>query len=143
MSFHFSRRQFVSMSTLSLVSGLAKADTPPLAARFDDLYRAASKEREVVYYSNARPEEARGLSVFWKTNFPNVRLTILSRNAPEIITQIEAERSAGQVRADVVTTSQPYIAVQWRQQGMFEPYKVSSVNQLGSFAEPDGSYCVT
>lgn len=47
------------------------------------------------------------------------------------------------VRADVVTTTQPYVAAQWKAEGRFEPYKVSSFEQLGDYADKDGAFYST
>jgi iron(III) transport system substrate-binding protein len=143
MVYDFSRRTFISSAVLSLVGGVALAETPPLRARFAGLYAAASKEGRVVYYTSSRTEEATGLSAYWKANFPNVRLDIVAKSAPDLITQIEAEKSAGQNRVDVATITQPYVAVQWKAQGLYTPYKVAAASQLGDYTEPDGSYYVT
>ena len=138
-----SRRCLVSAGAASLFVRPGFAAPPPLSTRFGALYSQAAKEGEVVYYANARTEEARGLSAFWQANFPQVRLTVLARNAPEIVTQVEAEKSAGLIRADVVSISEPYVAEQWRRAGMFAPYKVAAAAQLGDYGLPDGSYYMT
>ncbi|NEI69239.1 extracellular solute-binding protein [Rhizobium lusitanum] len=109
---------------------------------FAQLYKEAKSknETEVVYYTAARTEEAERLNELWSQNFPDIQLTIVGKKAPELITQVEAEKAAGVVRADVVTMTQPYVAVQWKKEGRYQPYKVSSFDKLGDYADKDGAY---
>lgn len=110
---------------------------------FKELYDAAvaAKETEVVYYQTGRTEEAQRLSEIWAANFPDISLKIVGKKAPELITQIEAERAAGQFRADVATHTQPYVAAIWKQKGFYQPYKTSSYDKLSpGYADADGAY---
>ena len=109
---------------------------------FENLYKEAraANETEVVYYTAARTEEAERLNALWSENFPDIQLTIVGKKAPELITQVEAEKAAGVVHADVVTMTQPYVAAQWKSEGRYQPYKVSALKELGGYADPDGAY---
>ena len=109
---------------------------------FDQPYKQAkdAKEIEVVYYTAARTEEAERLNALWNENFPDIALTIVAKKAPELITQVDAEKAAGFVHADVVTMTQPYVATQWKKDGRYQPYKVSSFDKLGDYADKDGAY---
>ncbi|HEY0208897.1 ABC transporter substrate-binding protein [Acerihabitans sp.] len=110
---------------------------------YQQLYSAAlaNNEKEVIFYSPASPEDSKLLSELWKTNFPKIHLTIVGKKAPDLITQIEAERAAKQYRADVTTMSQPYVAVIWKQKGYYLPYKVSTFDKLApDYADADGAY---
>jgi iron(III) transport system substrate-binding protein len=122
MPLNLSRRGFIAVTAAGVASGQALADAPALRSRFAFLYAGAAKEGRVVYYGNTRTEETRALSLFWRSNFPDVQLTILPRSAPQLVTQVEAEKSAGVVNADVVSLAVLPVAVQWRRQGWLAPF---------------------
>ncbi|MDQ0323048.1 iron(III) transport system substrate-binding protein [Pararhizobium capsulatum DSM 1112] len=130
---------------LMCASHVQAQDVKLEAPIFETLYQEAkaAKDTEVVYYFPARTEEAERLNALWAENFPDITLTIVAKKAPDIITQVEAEKAAGVVRADVVTTTQPFVAAKWKAEGRFAPYKVSSFTQLGGYADKDGAYYST
>ena len=59
----------------------ALAQTDGLRKTFADLYQAAMREGEVIYYTDGRQDEAQRLSDYWKANFPGVNLRIWCRKA--------------------------------------------------------------
>ena len=128
----------------SLSSAALAADNLKLTdGVYEQLYTSAiaNNEKEVIFYSPASREESKLLSELWKTNFPKIHLTIVGKKAPDLITQIEAERAAKQYRADVTAMSQPYVAVLWKQKGYYLPYKVSTFDKLSpDYADTDGAY---
>ncbi len=130
--------------SVSLSSMALSAETLKLTGGvYEQLYSSAlaNNEKEVIFYSPASPEDSKLLSELWKTNFPKIHLTIVGKKAPDLITQIEAERAAKQYRADVTTMSQPYVAVIWKQKGYYLPYKVSTFDKLApDYADADGAY---
>jgi hypothetical protein len=77
----------------------ALAQGDGLQKKFADLYQAAVKEGEVIYYTDGRQDEAQRLSEYWKANFPGVNLRIVPKSSPALIAQIETERAAGQLPA--------------------------------------------
>jgi iron(III) transport system substrate-binding protein len=108
------------------------------------LYAEAAKEGEVVFYTGDSDASSSKLSQFWKAHFPKVKLTLLHKQSPDIVNDIEAERAAGQVRADVVCMALPYIAAIWKGKGVYAPYKPASFAALGKDdKDPDGAYIVT
>jgi iron(III) transport system substrate-binding protein len=110
---------------------------------FKQLYDAAvaAGEDELVYYTASRDEEAKKLSEIWKANFPKITLTLVGKQAPAVITQVEAERAAGHLHADLVTITQPYIADVWKKKGYYAPYKVSNFDKImPEYADPDGAF---
>jgi iron(III) transport system substrate-binding protein len=125
----------------------AAPEAPKLdGAAFKKLYDAAiaANETEVIYYSPARTEETEALIGIWDANFPKVSLKIVAKKAPELITQIEAERAAGQKRVDVATHTQPYVSTIWKEKGFYEPYKLSSFDKLApDYADKDGAFYAT
>jgi iron(III) transport system substrate-binding protein len=127
---------------ISVAGGAQAQDVKLNEPIFGQLYKAAkaANETEVVYYTAARTEEAERLNALWSENFPDIELTIVGKKAPELITQVEAEKAAGVVRADVVTMTQPYVAVQWKKEGRYQSYKASSFDKLGDYADKDGAY---
>jgi iron(III) transport system substrate-binding protein len=112
---------------------------------FTSLYEAAQAagEKEVVYYTMARTEEAEALTELWAANFPNVQLNIVPKKAPELIALVQAEAAAGRIMGDVITNTQPYIAELWKSEGRFEHYKTAAFDELGKYADPDGAYYMT
>jgi iron(III) transport system substrate-binding protein len=119
----------------------AYSDDASLRTRFADLYAAASKEGEIVFYSDGRQDTAERISAFWKANFPDVRLLITPKGSPALIAQVEAERSAGQHRVDVTHMSQMYVAAIWKGKGVYAPYKISSFARYApDYADPDGAF---
>ena len=122
---------------------LAQSDT--IQKKLAELYQAAMKEGEVIYYTDGRQDEAQRLSDYWKANFPGVNLRIVPKSSPALIAQIETERAAGQHRVDVSHMSQPTVAALWKQKGFYQAYKTASFERLrphnadadGAFSTPD------
>ena len=144
-NFNLTRRNCLALAgTMIAARSVHAREELQLGDTYKSLYEQAAEEGQVVYYTSARTEEARRLSEIWKSNFPDVTLTIVGKNAPELITQIEAERAAAQNRADLVTMTQPYIAEIWKANGLYQSYKARSFDQLApDYADPDGAYYVS
>ena len=115
----------------------ASAQGSAIQKKFAALYQAATKEGEVIYYTDGRQDEAQRLSDYWKANFPAVNLRIVPKSSPALIAQIETERAAGQHRVDASHMSQPYVAALWKQKGFYQPYKTASFERL----RPDNADC--
>jgi iron(III) transport system substrate-binding protein len=137
-------RVFASLLTLSATLLFAAGlRVPPAFAQpaFAELYQAAMKEGEVVYYTDGRQDEAQRLSNYWKASFPGVNLRIVPKSSPALIAQIETERAAGQHRVDASHMSQAYVAALWKQKGFYLPYKTASFARLRpDYADPDGAF---
>ena len=109
--------------------------------QFADLYQAAAKEGEVIFYTDGRQDEAQRLSDYWKASFPGVNLRIVPKSSPALIAQIETERAAGQHRVDVSHMSQPSVAALWKQKGFYQPYRTASFERLRpDYADADGAF---
>ena len=118
---------------------LAQGDA--IQTRFADLYQAATKEGEVIYYTDGRQDEAQRLSDYWKANFPGVNLRIVPKSSPALIAQTETERAAGQHRVDASHMSQSYVAALWKQKGFYQTYKTASFERLRpDNADADGAF---
>jgi iron(III) transport system substrate-binding protein len=123
----------------------ACAQSDAIQKRFSNLYQAATKEGEVIFYTDGRQDEAQRLSEYWKANFPGLNLRIVPKSSPALIAQIETERAAGQHRVDASHMSQPYVAALWKQKGFYQFYKTASFERLrpdnadadGAFTTPD------
>src|SRR5258708_4966473 len=119
----------------------ACAQGEAIKKKFSDLYQAATRESEVILYTDGRQDQAQRLSEYWKANFPGVALRIVPKSSPALIAQIETERAAGQHRVDVSHMSQPYVAALWKQKGFYQPYKPASFDRLRpDNADPDGAF---
>jgi len=119
----------------------ALAQSTAIQKQFSNLYQAAIKDGEVIYYTDGRQDEAQRLSDYWKANFPGVNLRIVPKSSPALIAQIETERAAGQHRVDVSHMSQPYVEALWKQKGFYQPYKTASFERLRpDNADPDGAF---
>src|SRR5258708_5758392 len=138
----------VAAALPTLVAALFLAGGQPAFAQgstlqrtFSDLYQAATKEGEVILYTDGRQDQAQRLSEYWRANFPSVNLHIVPKSSPALIAQIETERAAGQHRVDVSHMSQPYVAALWKQKGFYQPYKTASFERLRpDYADPDGAF---
>ncbi len=132
-------------AALSLSSAAKAEDLTLKDPVFKTLYDEATKagETEVVYYTQARTEEAEALSELWAANFPEVELKIVPKKAPELVALVQAEAAAGRIMGDVITNTQPYIAELWKKEGRFEHYKTAAFDKLGKYADPDGAYYST
>src|ERR1700704_4377968 len=123
----------------------ASAQADSIQKKFSNLYQAATKEAEVILYTDGRQEQAQRLSEYWKANFPGVALRIVPKSSPAFIAQIETERAAGQHRVDVSHMSQTYVAALWKQKAFYQPYRTESFERLrpdnadadGAFYSPD------
>jgi iron(III) transport system substrate-binding protein len=119
----------------------ACAQGAAIQKKFSNLYQAALKESEIIFYTDGRQDEAQRLSDYWKANFPGVNLRIVPKSSPALIAQIETERAAGQHRVDVSHMSQPYVAAIWKQKGYYQPYRTASFERLRpDYADADGAF---
>lgn len=107
----------------------------------DDVYRKASKEGKLIWYTTGRKSFNRKFSKFWKKRFPKVKISILRKNSGKIISTFEAERAAGRVRPDVLAMSVPYQAAVWKSEGIYSPYKVANWSKIPKmFKDADGHW---
>ncbi len=125
-----------------VAGGLAITLAAPVAARaalVDDLYRKASKEGKVIWYTTGRKSYNRKFSKFWKKKFPKVKLSLLRKQSPKVVQTVEAEKAAGRIRVDVVSMSIPYMGPLWKAKGYFQPYKPAQFDKISSmFKDPEG-----
>ncbi len=133
------------LTALLLAGGLSGApvlaQSDAIQKQFAELYQAAVKEGEVIFYTDGRQDEAQRLSDYWKANFPGVNLRIVPKSSPALIAQIETERAAGQHRVDATHMSQPSVAALWKQKGFYQPYRTKSFERLRpDYADPDGAF---
>jgi iron(III) transport system substrate-binding protein len=109
--------------------------------RIAEYYALAKKEGEVVWYTTSREAYLKGLSAFWKKKFPDVKLTILRKNSPQLVQTIEAEIAAGKPRADVFTSSLAYQGNEFKQKGWYTPHKPATFDRIDArFKDPDGQW---
>jgi iron(III) transport system substrate-binding protein len=119
----------------------AAAQGAVIQEKFSDLYQAALKESEIIFYTDGRQDQAQRLSDYWKANFPGLNLRIVPKSSPALIAQIETERAAGQHRVDVSHMSQPYVAALWKQKGFYQPYRTASFERLRpDYADADAAF---
>lgn len=137
----FSKTLLASISLLA--ASISAATAEPLKERFADLYQAALKEKQVVFYNTHRVEANRAFSQFWKKEFPGVSLKIVAKQSLDLIPVIEAEKAAGKTLADVALINERFVADEWKEKGYWQPYKVATFNQLGdAYKEANGHYYV-
>jgi len=132
-----------TMAAMIAFAGPAAAVTNSDAVnkRIAELYELAKKDGEVVWYTTSREAYLKGLSAFWKKKFPDVKLTILRKNSPQLVQTIEAEVAAGKPRADVFTASLAYIGAQFKQKGWYAPHKPANFDRIDArFKDPDGHW---
>ena len=132
-----------TMAAMIAFAGSAAAVTNSDAVnkRIAELYELAKKDGEVVWYTTSREAYLKGLSAFWKKKFPDVKLTVLRKNSPQLVQTIEAEVAAGKPRADVFTASLAYIGAQFKQKGWYAPHKPANFDRIDArFKDPDGHW---
>ncbi len=107
--------------------------------RIAEIYELAKKEGEVVWYTTSREAYLKGLSAFWKKKFPDVKLTVLRKNSPQLVQTIEAELAAGKPHADVFTSSLAYQGDEFKQKGWYIQYKPANFDRIdGKYKDEDG-----
>jgi len=122
---------------------LAGAQAETLDARFVDLYAAAKKEKQVVFYNAYRVETNRALAQFWEKTFPDVQLKIVQKQSLDLIPTVEAEKAAGKTPGDVVLINERFIADDWTAKGWLEPHKVRDFDKIDpTYKESSGAYYV-
>jgi iron(III) transport system substrate-binding protein len=126
-----------------LAASISSAHAEPLKERFAELYQAALKEKQVVFYNTHRVEANRAFSQFWKQEFPGISLKIVAKQSLDLIPVIEAEKAAGKTLGDVALINERYVADEWKAKGYWAPYKVATFDQLGdAYKDPEGHYYV-
>lgn len=131
---------FAAISVIAWVS-ICAAET--LQDRYASLYEKASAEGTVVFYTSDSQGMIRGLSEYWKKLFPKVTLSILQKQSPDIASDINAQRAAGQVRVDVFDFALRNVAIDWKENGYIDPYKPFEFAALDAEdKDPDGAYIV-
>lgn len=133
-----------TMAAVFAFAGQAGAVTNSDASkkRIAELYELAKKEGEVVWYTTSRASYLKGLSAFWKTKFPDVKLTILRKNSPQLVQTIEAEVAAGKPRADVFTCSLAYQGDDFKKKGWFVSYKPATFDRIGKGYKDEEGYWI-
>lgn len=137
------KRLLMKAAAFGLVAGLltpaaALADTLP--ERFADLYEAAKKDGEVVFYTSYRQETSTAVLEFWRNTFPDVRLSIVQKQTLDLIPTIEAEKAAGRTNPDVTFISQRFILNSWRDKGWLTANKVRDFDKLSGYFREDNGY---
>lgn len=139
------RVAFVATMAATIVfAGQALAEvknSDAINKRIAEFYELAKKDGEVVWYTTSREAYLKGLSAFWKKKFPDVKLTVLRKNSPQLVQTIEAEIAAGKPRADVFTSSLAYQGVEFKQKGWYVPHKPVNFDRIDPrFKDPDGQW---
>lgn len=137
------KRLLMKAAAFGLVAGLltpAAALTDTLPERFADLYEAAKKDGEVVFYTSYRQETSTAVLEFWRNTFPDVRLSIVQKQTLDLIPTIEAEKAAGRTNPDVTFISQRFILNSWRDKGWLTAHKVRDFDKLSGYFREDNGY---
>lgn len=118
---------------------IAATNSDTVNKRVAELYEAAKKEGEVVWYTTAREAYTKKMSEFWKQKFPGVKLTILRKQSPQLVQTIEAEIAAGKPRADILTSALAYTGIEFKAKGYYMPYKPVNFDKIDpKFKDADG-----
>lgn len=128
----------------SLATSFAPVRADTLPERFKDLYEAAKKEGQVVFYTSYRQETSTAVLEFWRKTFPDVKLNIVQKQTLDLIPTIEAEKAAGRTNPDLVFISQRFILDDWKKRGYLAPYKVRDFDKIGgNYKDTEGTYLAT
>ncbi|MBI4319305.1 MAG: ABC transporter substrate-binding protein [Chloroflexi bacterium] len=83
-----------------------KEAAPKAAASLaPEVYEAAKREGEVIWYHTASPEDSEGLVATFNKRYPGIKVSIVTVKASETPARIIAESSAGRLSLDVASGS--------------------------------------
>jgi iron(III) transport system substrate-binding protein len=141
----FERSVFTAVvAAIALVTAtpsIAATNSEAVNKRVAELYEAAKKEGEVVWYTTTREAYTKKMSEFWKQKFPEVKLTILRKQSPQLVQTIEAEIAAGKPRADILTSALAYTGIEFKGKGYYMPYKPVNFDKIDAkFKDADGHW---
>jgi iron(III) transport system substrate-binding protein len=129
----------IALATAFAGEAGAVSNSDAVNKRVAELYEAAKKEGEVIWYTTTREAYTKKMSVFWKEKFPEVKLTILRKQSPQLVQTIEAEIAAGKPRADILTSALGYTGIEFKAKGYYLPYKPVNFDRIDArFKDPDG-----
>jgi len=121
----------VGVSTLGL-SATASAEDADMAK--------AKAEGKVVWYTSTPIEQANKLARLFETE-TGIKVELFRSGGSAILRRFNQEQSAGQIAADVLTTSDPAASNVMAEQGIFIPFKPKDFDKIPAEAkDADGAW---
>ena len=140
------RRDILKAATaLPLVfAAPARAAAPPAEAITPALITAAKKEGELVWYTSADLQLAEKIAKAFEQKFPGIVARVERAGAERIFTRVGQEYSAGIHKVDAANTGDAAMFVDWKRQGLLQPYVPEDVakNFASDYRDPDGVYAM-
>lgn len=115
----------VGLSTLGL-SATASAETADMAK--------AKSEGKVVWYTSTPIEQANKLARLFESE-TGIKVELFRSGGSAILRRFNQEQSAGQIAADVLTTSDPAASNVMTEQGLFVPFKPTDFDKIPAEAK--------
>jgi iron(III) transport system substrate-binding protein len=121
------------------VFGLAALAGPSFAADSVDM-AAAKKDGSVVWYTSTPIKTAQKIANAFEAKY-GVKVELFRSGGTAILRRFMQEKSAGQVAADVLTTSDPAAMTEMAGKGTFVPFRPEGIDKIPSaLQDPKGRW---
>jgi iron(III) transport system substrate-binding protein len=142
-----SRRDILKASAALSVTAFATrvlAAAPPAEAITPALIAAATREGALVWYTSADLQLAEKIAKAFEQKFPGIVARVERAGAERIFTRVGQEYSAGIHKVDAANTGDAAMFVDWKRQGLLQPYVPEDVakNFASEYRDPDGMYAM-
>src|SRR3546814_193771 len=126
-----------SIIIAAVAFGLAAIGGPAFAADSVDM-AAAKKDGSVVWYTSTPIKTAQKLANAFEAKY-GVKVELFRSGGTAILRRFMQEKSAGQVAADVLTTSDPAAMSEMAAQGTFVPFRPEGIDKIpAALQDPKG-----
>jgi iron(III) transport system substrate-binding protein len=117
--------RFVLLSVIPLLLACGKADPRPTVTIYASIYENVIARLDAVL----------------KEEFPDIRVEWFQRGSEDIATKVSAEIAAGQIRADLIMTSDPFWYEELKDGGFLLPYESPAAAAIpASLKDPDHAF---
>jgi len=131
----FTRRAFCAVAATAMLS----IALPAFAADTVDV-EAAKKEGTVVWYSSTPIDQANKIVAAFEKKY-GVKVELFRASGSELLRRFNTELQAGQVAADVLTTSDPEAMGDFGERGIFTAFRPAGADHIPDYLkDPNGMY---
>lgn len=120
----------IAACTLALILLFSSPSVAQKPFQFNpDLVKAAQKEGTVVVYTTTRRRVMDEISKVFEKKF-GIRVDFTRKPTGAIVQMVTAQKMAGKIRFDVISTGDESIIQQWLKKGILVPYKPNTANLI-------------
>ena len=127
---------FLLACLLSLAWG---ADAQAANQISPDLIQAAQKEGDVIVYTTTRRGVMDALAGLFQKQF-GIKVTFTRKQTGAIVQMVTAEKMAGRIRFDVVSTGDESVVRRWLKEGLLVPYKPRTASLIPDTIAKNDAY---